>query len=599
MTKIKRLSDNVINLIAAGEVVEKPSSVIKELVENSIDAGASEIDIFIDRSGKNKIIILDNGFGMSKDDLLLAIERHTTSKLDENDIMNIQNFGFRGEALASIASVSRVKISSRAAGAADAYMIIKEDDGRIELLEDNIPRGTKIEISDLFFSTPARLKFLKSDNTELAACFDIIKKLAISHPDISFTVTSNDKLAFKYQAADQLERVGKVLPKDFVENSAEIDFAGDDLKIRGYVSIPTYHKASATEQYLFVNNRPVRDKLLIAAVKVAYKDFLEYGRHPLVVIFVEIDYQSVDVNVHPAKIEIRFQDPNLVRGVIIAAIKDALSKESHKTSTTISTKALGFFQAPKYERQEALFEETTPFIYQAFTSKKPFTESSSEEITSFKEAYATISHSALITEDVVEVKPEHSLGFAIAQFYNTYIISQTEDAIIIIDQHAAHERLVYEDLKIELEEYGIKRQRLLIPEVVEFHDSKFALKIYDKKAELLRLGLTIELDFDNVIKVIETPILLGKFDIKAIILDIADYLIEFDENFAMSNLIEHVTETYACHHSIRAGRKMNLHEMNALIRKMEETPFSGQCNHGRPTYLKLGKKDIEKLFGRR
>jgi DNA mismatch repair protein MutL len=599
MTKIKRLSDNVINLIAAGEVVEKPSSVIKELVENSIDAGASEIDIFIDRSGKNKIIIIDNGFGMSKDDLLLAIERHTTSKLDENDIMNIHNFGFRGEALASIASVSRVKISSRAAGAADAYMIIKEDDGRIELLEDNIPRGTKIEISDLFFSTPARLKFLKSDNTELAACFDIIKKLAISHPDISFTVTSNDKLAFKYQAAGQLERIGKVLPKDFVENSAEVDFARDDLKIRGYVSIPTYHKATAAEQYLFVNDRPVKDKLLIAAVKVAYKDFLEYGRHPLVVIFVDIDYQSVDVNVHPAKIEIRFQDPNLVRGIIIAAIRDALSKESHKTSTTISTKALGFFQAPKYERQETLFEEAAPFIYPTFASKKPFTESSGEEITSFKEAYPTISHSAVITEDVVEVKPEYSLGFAIAQFYNTYIISQTEDAIILIDQHAAHERLVYEDLKIELEEYGIKRQKLLIPEIVEFHDSKFALKIYDKKEELLKLGLSIELNSDKIVKVIETPILLGKFDIKAIILDIADYLMEFDENFAMSHLIEHVTETYACHRSIRAGRKMNLHEMNALIRKMEETPFSGQCNHGRPTYLKLGKKDIEKLFGRR
>jgi DNA mismatch repair protein MutL len=598
MSKIKRLSNNTINLIAAGEVVEKPSSVIKELVENSIDAGASEVDILIDRSGKNKITIIDNGFGMSRDDLLISIERHTTSKLDESDITDIKNFGFRGEALASIASVSRIKISSRAAGAPNAYMLFKHDSGDLELIEDNIPHGTKIEISDLFFSTPARLKFLKSDNSELAACLDAIKKLAIAHPQIAFSTTSNEKLAFKYHASNLADRIGKILPKDFIENSSEINFERDGIKIRGFVSIPTYNKATAGEQYLFVNNRPVKDKLLIAAVKVAYKDFVEDGRHPVVVIFIDIDHQSIDVNVHPAKIEIRFQDPNLIRGLLVAAIRDALGRESHKTSTTISKQAMNFFQAPGLSlgsralENNSLCEESSPFHYQSILTAHRIQGS-----LDFARSPIPREIPIFAIESQTESQPEHSLGLAVAQFYNTYIISQTSDSIILIDQHAAHERLVYEDIKIQLSERGITRQALLIPEVIEFKEAKFAHKIYEKRDELLNLGLLVELDAKSII-VREVPALLGEFDIRALILDLGDYLIEYDENFALSHLIEHVTETYACHHSIRAGRKMNLTEMNDLIRKMEATPFSGQCNHGRPTYLKLGRRDIEKLFGR-
>ena len=423
----------------------------------------------------------------------------------------------------------------------------------------------------------------------------------MSYPEISFSITSNEKLSFKYQSSDLQTRISNILPKDFMKNSAEIDFQRDDMKITGYVSIPTYHRASSTEQYLFVNNRPVKDKLLIAAVKVAYKDFLESGRHPVVAIFLELDNEFVDVNVHPGKIEVRFQNASLIRSLMMSAIKDALRSESHKTSTTISENALRYFNSPEI----SIISETPKKEF--FDDKSSYNEYIPQTQLPQKQTNFLHNNIEMKVEEVVDItlqnrdvieESHYDLGSALAQFYDTYILSQTANSLILIDQHAAHERLVYEDIKKQISEKGMIRQKLLIPEIVEFHNEELRNKLIEHSEKLEELGLKLVGVSNKVIKVEETPSLLGEFNITRIIKDIADYLLEFDENIALSNLIEHVTETYACNHSIRAGRKMNIAEMNQLIHEMEATPFSGQCNHGRPTYVKIDKKDIEKLFGR-
>lgn len=614
---IKFLSNTTISRIAAGEVIERPASVIKELVENSIDAGSDNIDITIENAGKNLIIIADNGCGMSPQNLEIAVQRHTTSKLDESDLLNIHTFGFRGEALPSIGSISRMTVTSKAASSDKAYQI-QVIGGEVLSSKPAVHNdGTTIEIRDLFFATPARLKFLRSDKTELAACVEVVKKIALSHPGTSFTLQHNGKNIFKVRKQDgarenQIKgRIVEILGEDFINNAAIIDLNNSDLVVKGYTSIPTLNKATKDEQFLFINNRPVKDSLLYISLRVAYQDYLARDRHPYSVIFLEISPHFVDVNVHPAKSEVRFHDPNMVKNFIIHAIKNALSENSQRVSSTIGTTALGFFNSNNSNGTFNSSQQAAPshnnygnyknFAENAHVSNFSSLKQNKEPIFQDNIFSSKIAPNAKIEEEIILSSNENinfRLGAAKAQFHSTYIISQTNDSIIIIDQHAAHERLGYEKIKENIKRNSLIKQRLLIPEIIELSTDHKAELLYRKSAELSEMGLTIEKFGEKSIIVSETPSLLGDINVKDLILDLADYISEIGENIKLTELIEHVTETYACHYSVRAGRVLNTHEMNELLRQMEQTSFSGQCNHGRPTYIELKLKDIEKLFGR-
>lgn len=627
MVTIKQLSDITINQIAAGEVIEKPASVVKELVENSIDAGATEIYVEIERGGKNYILVKDNGYGMSAENLAIAILRHTTSKLDESNIMDIASYGFRGEALASISSVSRMKITSIEQGQTNAYSITSEGGNNSKVSLDKLEQGTEIEIRDLFYATPARLKFLKADKTEALACLDVIKKLALSSPNVKFTFVSDGSTKLSTKSIGNLEsRIEDILGKDFIQNSVKIDFAREGIRIHGFASLPTYNKSSNLEQYLFINNRPVKDKLLIAAVKVAYMDYLAIGRNAVIALYIDIDTELVDVNVHPTKSEVRFHDPNLIRGLTISSIKEALQQQAaHRASTTIAQQALNYAKPQNMSMAVSNKNYYTPShgvasnLYKnsqgSFAAEKP---NLSYQHTSFTDKpfittapYVKASSNMNMPEEIldniqenIKQQPEafyeeHPLGAACVQVHNTYIISQTKDGIVIIDQHAAHERLVYEDLKESLSKQGVKSQRLLIPEIIELPSEEHLDLMLENIAKLSNMGFIFEKFNEKSVLVREVPSMLGQFDVIKLTEDIANELFELGENVSLTEMIEHVTETFACHGSIRAGRSMNIVEMNALLRKMEQTAFSGQCNHGRPTYVKLELKDIEKLFGRR
>ncbi|MGI4775489.1 MAG: DNA mismatch repair endonuclease MutL [Janthinobacterium lividum] len=641
---IKLLSNTTINRIAAGEVIERPASVVKELTENAIDAGSTKVDITLEKSGKNLITISDNGRGMSSADLQIAVLRHTTSKLDEDDLLNITTFGFRGEALPSIGAISKMTITSRQRGHDKAYFI-QIIGGEIKGVAQTIHNeGTKIEIRDLFFATPARLKFLRADKTELAACIDVVKKIALAHPKVAFSITHENKSIFKVREhigefQDIISnRVAEIVGQSFFENSALIDLKDTDISILGYASIPTMNKASAEDQFLFINNRPVKDKLLSVALRIAYQDYLARDRHPYIVIFLNINPQLVDVNVHPAKSEVRFHEPNLVRNLIINSIKDALSSKSQEVSSTLGKTALGFFtperqssiqsfgqanmvpennysnHAPRNSESSFNYQSTTPskrnysFLQPNLKRVNPYSLSPALEDTS---SIFTGGKSLAITDDlrlnqnisqpqqdIGESFSRFPLGIAKAQLYKTYVISQTKDSIIIVDQHAAHERLSYEKIKGYINKNGLIKQKLLIPEVVQLSTPEKVHLLCDKKEELYKLGLVIEESDNNSITVLEIPSLVGDINIKELIIDLADYISDLGENVRLTEMIEHVTETYACHYSVRAGRALSLEEMNELLRQMEKTPFSGQCNHGRPTYIELKLSDIEKLFGR-
>lgn len=603
---IKLLSNSTINRIAAGEVIERPASVIKELVENSIDAGSNKIDIILERAGKNLIIIADDGMGMSADDLAIAVERHTTSKLDESDLLNINSFGFRGEALPSIGAISRMIITSKLRNSDKAYSVQLIGGGEKQVKPAVHNEGTKIEIRDLFFATPARLKFLRTDKTELAACVDIIKKIALAHPQISISLAHDGKSIIKVKTTTDKDRITEIMGADFIENAALVNLHRPELTVYGYTSIPTFNRASAEDQFLFINNRPVRDKLLQIAIRVAYQDYLARDRHPVTVLFIKVDPQLVDVNVHPAKTEVRFHDPSSVRGLIISAIKDALRQESHKTSTSIATTTLGLFRSatapyrsvnlkelPKYN---SVSDVTNNYRYQQLPTSQKTTP---QPLLIETKPQAKIAEITETDVDKAQTNNNSPLGAAKAQLHSTYIISQTADSIIIVDQHAAHERLGYEKIKQTIEKNGLIKQRLLIPEIIELPDNKRAELLYDKRHDLSELGLTIEKFGEQSIIVSEIPSLLADINVQQLIQDLADHLSESGENISLLQLIEHVTETYACHYSIRAGRRLSADEMNELLRQMENTPFSGQCNHGRPTYIELKLKDIESLFGRK
>ncbi|MCT4635251.1 MAG: DNA mismatch repair endonuclease MutL [Rickettsiales bacterium] len=596
---IKILSNTIINRIAAGEVVERPSSAVKELVENAIDAKASRVDIIIENAGRNLITIIDDGIGMNKEELLLATERHTTSKLPDEDINNIEFFGFRGEALPSIASVSRITITSRPQNDTSefAWSINIIGGEKQEPHPASLSKGTKIEVRDLFFATPARLKFLKTEKTEIHYIVDCLKKIAMANPNIAFSLTSEGKEIFNYDAYDGEEalynRLNDIIGKGFKENFTYIQSEDSDYSLRGYISAPTYNVGTSNEQYFFINKRPVKDKLLSMAVKIAYQDFIPHGRHPLLCLFLEIDSVFVDVNVHPAKSEVRFKDSNLIRGAVISAIKHGIRSIGKQASDHLTEVAISSFIPENVPSMQE------PSRAQYSASPKPnFTRPVIPDAQTTAAIFAPI-------EPMVNAEPAEfdqaqvnfPLGAACGQIHDTYIISQTEDGMILIDQHAAHERIFYERLKKEILNKQIKTQRLLVPEIIELPEHVIE-QLLANREEFVNLGLYFESFGSKEISVTELPALLKCKDVKKLILDIVDDLNEYNQQVSLEKKIQHFLATFACHHSIRAGRNLSIKEMNSLLREMEDCDHTGQCNHGRPTYIKLDLKAIEKLFER-
>ncbi|MDG2313233.1 MAG: DNA mismatch repair endonuclease MutL [Alphaproteobacteria bacterium] len=604
---IRMLPDNIINRIAAGEVIERPAAVVKELVENSLDASATQIDVLLRDGGRTQILVTDNGTGMNASEISLAVERHATSKLPKDDLTLVETMGFRGEALPSIGAVSRLTITSRPHNE-EAWQLFIEGGKKNAPEPASHPNGTQVEVCDLFFATPARLKFLKTERTELEHALDAVQRLAMSNPDVAFTVRDGDRVRFSCKSESDLigdesallRRLSHVMGREFSENALNIKAEREGVKLFGYVGLPTLNRNTSRHQYLFVNRRPVRDKLLNGAVRAAYQDFLARQRHPLVALFVTINSDMVDINVHPAKTEVRFRDSGVIRGLIVGSLKHALAQAGHRASTTVSDAALGAMQPADrinvYDRKQGSFQKIKTFKEQ------------SESMTGF---YAPLSDNipgldvtpnaktSTFNSDKEEISSvDHPLGAARAQVHETYIVSQSEDGIVIVDQHAAHERLVYERMKKALEVGGVLSQGLLIPEVIEVSDV-IAIRLIERAEEFAELGLVIEKFGNGAVVVREVPALLGQIDVRALINDLADDLAEMDSNLALRERLEEVCSTMACHGSVRAGRQLNNEEMNALLREMEVTPHSGQCNHGRPTYVKLKLGDIEKLFGRR
>ncbi len=600
---IRRLPENVINRIAAGEVVERPASAVKELVENSIDAGATRVEISLREGGKSLITVTDDGFGMTPDELSLAIERHATSKLSGDDLFDIHTMGFRGEALPSLGAVSRLSIVSRPPDTESAWSILVEGGTVSGPSPAAHPYGTRIEVRDLFYATPARLKFLKGDRTETSQILDVVKRLAMARPDIGFMVHdgARERLRVVPGTGDlldaRLDRLGAIMGREFSENALRIEAERDGVRLDGYAGVPTLNRANSMQQFLFVNGRPVRDKLLFGAVRAAYMDFLARNRHPMVALFVELEPRQVDINVHPAKAEVRFRDAGTVRGLIIGALKHALAEAGHRASTTVSAAALGAVQ-PAANPLPTGASGYGGYGYRPATPSRGLAEQGMAFQAPLGGA-APIPPSA--ANDIPENDPgtaAYPLGAARAQVHATYIVSQTDDGIVIVDQHAAHERLVYENMKRSLGETGVSRQALLIPEVVELDESA-ASRLAARASELAELGLVIEAFGEGAVLVREVPALLGQINAQALIRDLADEMAAFGDAFSLKEKLEEVCGTMACHGSVRAGRRLNAEEMNALLREMEATPHSGQCNHGRPTYVELKLADIERLFGRR
>ena len=607
--EIRRLDDGTINRIAAGEVVERPASAVKELIENSIDAGATHIEIVIRDGGKSLIAVTDDGSGMSRDDLALAIQRHATSKLQDENLVDILTLGFRGEALPSIGSVSRLTIISRPPGAESAWSVNVEGGAVSPPTPAAHPVGTRVEIRDLFYATPARLKFMKTDRSETNQIVDIVRRLAMARPEIAFTLRDDaanggrDRIRISPAQGELLEaklrRLSDIMGKEFAENAVAINAERQNVKLTGYAALPTLSRANSMHQYLFVNNRPVRDRLLLGAVRGAYSDFLARDRHPMAALFIDIDPGQIDVNVHPMKTEIRFRDPGGIRGLIVGGLKQALSDAGHRASTSVAAAALGSFypgsgfsggnSGGRFGGAGRFSPQDQAALASGFQA--PFAASDIAAPSSAGNGYAEAT-------DAPAAMLDFPLGAARAQVHETYIVSQTNDGVVVTDQHAAHERLVYERMKNALAESGVARQALLIPEVVEL-DEGAAERLLDRAAELAELGLVLEGFGGGTVVVRETPALLGEVDAQSLVRDLADELASLGGTFGLKERLEEVCASMACHGSVRAGRRLNLDEMNAILREMETTPHSGQCNHGRPTYVELKLADIEKLFGRR
>jgi DNA mismatch repair protein MutL len=594
---IRRLDPVLIDRIAAGEVIERPSAAVKELVENALDAGARRIEVVLEAGGRRLIRVTDDGHGMSAADLALSVERHATSKLPDGDLTRILTLGFRGEALPSIGSVARLTITTRAAGA-DAGSAILVDAGRLESVRPAaFERGTRVEVRDLFHATPARLKFLKSDRAEALAVSQMLKRLAMAHPEVRFILAGDNISGFDYAAceagaAGQLQRLGQVLGREFRDNSVPVEASREGVRLEGFAGLPTFSRATSAEQYLFVNGRPVRDKLLVGAVRGAYHDTMAGDRHAVVALFVSLDPAEVDVNVHPAKAEVRFRDPGLVRGLIVGALRLALASAGHRAATTGGIALGQAFSAPP-PRHGVAASARAGHDWRASPFAPGLGETAQDRLDLAAAPAARAEHPAVSADPMTD----YPLGVARAQIHGTYIVSQTRDGFILVDQHAAHERLVYERLKAARAAGSIPRQLLLIPAVIEL-DEAAAARLEAAAPDLEALGLALEGFGPGAVLVREVPAALARADVSALVRDLADHLAEWAGTAPVEARADHVLKTFACHHSVRAGRPLRIEEMNALLREMEATPASGQCNHGRPTSIALSLKDIERLFGR-
>jgi DNA mismatch repair protein MutL len=602
---VRQLPEQVVNRIAAGEVVERPASAVKELVENAIDAGASRIDIFTDGGGRRRIGITDDGSGMTSADLALAVDRHATSKLDDEDLLRIRTLGFRGEALPSIGAVAKLGITTRHASEPHAWSLSVEGGQKSAIMPAALSQGTRVEVSDLFYATPARLKFLKTDRTEAEAIREVVRRLAMARPDIAFTLAGEERAPVTWAAvlpgaSGRLTRLGDILGGDFRSCAIDVRAEREGVVVEGFAAAPSLTRANALGQYLFVNGRPVRDKLILGAVRAAYSDYLPRDRHPVVALFVTLEPESVDANVHPAKTEVRFRNAGLVRALIVHALKDGLAREGKRTAANSDGAAIASFRPSFAPAPRANWDWRHSPAYPV--GPRPSFEGAAA--TAFAEPGQAAFDVGAPTADVrFEEQPaadllDRPLGAARTQIHETYIVSQTRDGLIVVDQHAAHERIVYERLKASLARNGVARQILLIPEIVEL-DEATVERLLGRADELASFGLAIESFGPGAVAVRETPSLLGKTDAGSLLRDLAEHMAEWDEALPLERRLLHVAATMACHGSVRAGRRLKPEEMNALLREMEETPNSGQCNHGRPTYVELKLSDIEKLFGRR
>ncbi|MFL5237041.1 MAG: DNA mismatch repair endonuclease MutL [Rhizomicrobium sp.] len=600
ISRIRKLPEGTINRIAAGEVVERPASAVKELVENALDAGATRIEIATSNGGADLIIVEDDGHGMDAREMRLAVERHATSKLPvengENDLPAISTLGFRGEALPSIGAVARLCIAGRTSGG-EAHEI-RVAGGAIEgpspsgFLSQGLS-GTRVEVRDLFYATPARLKFLKSVRSEDLAIIDVVKRLGMARPNVAFALMVDGRRMFSLEQEDSfsagtLRRLTHIMGRDFTDNALAIDRERDGVRLAGFAALPTYNRANAAMQFLIVNGRPVRDKVLVGAVRGAYADYLAHDRYPALALFLDCDPAFVDVNVHPAKTEVRFRDAGLVRGLIVSSLKAALHEAGHRASTTVSGEAIAALRPQSFP----LLPSIPTQCHSGF----------SEELREYRPPlYGGFVDSASARVEAPPNNPtEHAfpLGAARAQLHENYIVAQTDNGIVIVDQHAAHERIVYERMKKALANGGVARQPLLIPEVMSLDPAEVE-RLAARSEEFAEIGLVIEAFGPDAMIVRETPALLGQIDIAALLRDLADELAETGAATSLKERLDHVAATLACHSSVRSGRRLNADEMNALLREMESTPHSGQCNHGRPTYVELKLTDIERLFGRR
>jgi DNA mismatch repair protein MutL len=622
---IRQLDTGTINRIAAGEVVERPASVVKELVENALDAGARDIEVVTVDGGLSLIRVSDDGHGIPADELPLAVNRHATSKLTDETLTDIRTLGFRGEALPSIGAIARLAIQSRAQGADRAFEIVVDKGERRDIKPAALNRGTRIEVRDLFAATPARLKFMKSERAENMAISDVVKRLAMAHPNVAFSLTTGERTGLRLPACPptatgHLERLGRLMGRDFMADALEIGGERDGVRVAGFAGLPTLNRGDTTMQFLFVNGRPVRDKLLIGAVKAAYGDMVPKGRHPYLALFVDVPPAFVDVNVHPAKTEVRFRSPGAVRQLISGALRHALDGAGHRASAAGGAAALDALartpatQPPSEPAGDwassvrgaaatATLHRAGPrqsVLPRGFAERAqaPFADlppgANGSDFAAVDALDEVASRNAASEPDALR----YPLGAARAQLHETYIVAQTETSVILVDQHAAHERLVFERVKAMLADGGVKRQALLIPEIVTLTDAERAA-IEDQSDRLAQLGLCIEMFGADAVMVREVPALFGTKGVADLVRDLAGRLVEDDRDDLLTERLHDVCATIACHGSVRAGRRLTADEMNALLREMEATPGSGQCNHGRPTYVELALTDIEKLFERR
>jgi DNA mismatch repair protein MutL len=577
---IRRLPPELINRIAAGEVVERPASALKELIENSLDAGASQVSVRLHAGGLELIEVADDGSGMSPDEMRLAIERHATSKLPDDAIDRVTSFGFRGEALPSISSVSRLALESRVRGA-DGWRIEVDHGERGGEGPAALPPGTRIRIEGLFDKVPARRKFLRSPRAEYAACLDAVKRLAMARGDVGFTLEHDGRRILTLQPTDAPTRVAELLTHELDRHGIGIDCERNGLRLTGVISLPTFNRGMADQQFLFVNSRPVKDRLLVGALRAAYRDLIARDRHPIAALFLDVPLEEVDVNVHPAKTEVRFRDPAAVRGLIIGGLRHVLDEESQRSAAREQAAAPVMWTTSQSYVPEPDLGLDAPAVRE---EQRVF-----EPITFVPQARA---------EPAVEPVPSYPLGVARGQVAATYIVAEAEDGLVIVDQHAAHERLVLERMRAAREGGSVARQALLIPEVVDLEESDCD-RLEGAADELAEMGLDVERFGPTTVLVRAVPAALGKTDAAGLLADLASEIAELGGPLSLRDKLDHVAATIACHGSVRAGRVLSVAEMNALLREMEVTPRSGQCNHGRPTWVKLGHTEIEKLFGRK